>query len=531
MSQIAPEDGDLEGFTGENRALVEGLSARAVPRAALAAAAVVAVAIPALTLRLVDLQALGFNSDEAVYAGQAAAIAGDPTLALLFPVFRAHPLLFQLLTALVYQAGVNDLAPRLLAVGFGIATVAAAYAAGAKIYGRRAGLLAAVFTSVMPYLVVVSRQALLDGPMVFFTAMALWLVAVFVIDQRKSALYAAGAALGLAFITKEAAIVLVPAVYAFLAVTPRVRVRLRDLGISLAWFAAIGLAYPLSQSLAGGSTAGRHFLIWQLFRQPNHRWSFYATVVPVALGVPLVILAVGGLILARWTRNWSWRESLLVSWIVVPCVFFQLWPTKGFQYLLPIAVPVVVLGAGLLTDLGSRRPLWLVGVRHGSTIKVAIAVAAAAWLAVVSWQSVAGAGSNTFLAGSGGVPGGREAGLWVASHAPAGAEMLSIGPSMANILQFYGHRQTLGISVSPNPLHRNPAYAPVVNPDALLRRGDIQYLVWDAYSAARSSYFARKLMGYVRRYHGTVAHIESVKISTSGGSVRKPVIVIYQVRP
>ena len=72
-------------------ALTARLSATAARRAVLAAAAVAVVAIPALTLRLVDLRTLGFNSDEAVYAGQAAAIVGDPSLAPLFPVFRAHP--------------------------------------------------------------------------------------------------------------------------------------------------------------------------------------------------------------------------------------------------------------------------------------------------------------------------------------------------------------------------------------------------------------------------------------------------------
>jgi phospholipase C len=62
-------------------------------------------------LRLWHLNALGFNSDEAVYAGQAAAIAGDPALHGLFPVFRAHPLLFQMATSLIYRVGVSDLAP------------------------------------------------------------------------------------------------------------------------------------------------------------------------------------------------------------------------------------------------------------------------------------------------------------------------------------------------------------------------------------------------------------------------------------
>src|SRR5205823_910470 len=53
----------------------------------------VAIAGGAAFLRLWQLNALGFSSDEAVYAGQAAAIAGDPALKGIFPVFRAHPLL------------------------------------------------------------------------------------------------------------------------------------------------------------------------------------------------------------------------------------------------------------------------------------------------------------------------------------------------------------------------------------------------------------------------------------------------------
>jgi hypothetical protein len=43
-------------------------------------------------LRFWQLGAVGFNSDEAVYTGSAAALAGNTTLAPMFPVFRAHPL-------------------------------------------------------------------------------------------------------------------------------------------------------------------------------------------------------------------------------------------------------------------------------------------------------------------------------------------------------------------------------------------------------------------------------------------------------
>jgi len=85
--------------------------------------------------------------------------------------------------------------------------------------------------------------------------------------------------------------------------------------------------------------------------------------------------------------------------------------------------------------------------------------------------------------------------------------------------------------VSPNPLQRNPVYAPVGNPDLLLRTGQVQYLVWDAYSAARTRYFSQRLMAYVRRYRGSVAHMQTVTVDTSSGQVRRPVIVIYEVRP
>jgi hypothetical protein len=74
-------------------------------------------------------------------------------------------------------------------------------------------------------------------------------------------------------------------------------------------------------------------------------------------------------------------------------------------------------------------------------------------------------------------------------------------------------------------------YAPVKNPDLLLRAGQVQYLVWDAYSAGRSSFFSHRLMLYVRRYQGYIAHTESVTVSTPHGTVQRPVIVIYEVRP
>jgi hypothetical protein len=140
--------------------------------------------------------------------------------------------------------------------------------------------------------------------------------------------------------------------------------------------------------------------------------------------------------------------------------------------------------------------------------------------------------SETFLAGSGGVPGGRETGRWIRRHVPQGAQLMTVGPSMANIVQYYGRRKAYGVAVSPNPLHRNPAYEPLPNPDLLIRRNDLQYLVWDAFSAARSPFFSARIMRYADRFHGRLVHQESITVTTGDGKqATKPLISVYEVRP
>src|SRR5262249_36324088 len=69
-------------------------------------------------LRLVDLGRVGLNSDEAVYAGQAASLAGNSHFTSLFPVIRAHPLVFQVLISPLYWHGTSDVAGRYISALF-----------------------------------------------------------------------------------------------------------------------------------------------------------------------------------------------------------------------------------------------------------------------------------------------------------------------------------------------------------------------------------------------------------------------------
>jgi 4-amino-4-deoxy-L-arabinose transferase-like glycosyltransferase len=494
--------------------------------------AVALLVVAAVGLRVVFVDSLGVNSDEAVYAGQAASIAGNVDLLPYFPIFRAHPLLFQVILSIPYGLwGVSSLAGRLLSAAFGVATVAMVYVTGKRMYGRTAGYISALVAATMPYLVVVNRQIILDGPMVFMATVGLYFMARFALSHRSAWLYAASVALGLTFLAKETSILLLGGIYAFIALTPSLRIRPRELVTATLIYLAVILVYPVSVMLSGASRTGGNFVVWQLLRRANHDWTFYPTVVPPALGIPVIIAAVLGLWFLRGRR--SWRESLLIWWIVGPVVFFEIWAVKGFQYLLPIAPAVAILAGQSLAALGTRRwgtRGWSIDGRVVMTILVAFTTI---WLAVSSVTSILPNRAGTeFLAGTGGVPGGREAGLWVNENVPEGAELLALGPSMANIIQFYGHRKTYGLSTSPNPLHRNPVYEPVLNPDLRIRHNDLQYIVWDSFSAGRSPFFAAGLLKYVDRYNGEMVHTENITFVTDGGgSVTKPAIVIYRVRP
>jgi hypothetical protein len=499
-----------------------------------------AILVVGAWVRLWQVGAIGFNTDEAVYVGQAAAIANDPELKPFFPLFRAHPLLYQFLLAGVFAltGGVNDVVARLVSVAIGVLTVWLVFRLGRLLYGTVAGLIAALLVSVMPYHVVVTRQVLLDGPMTLFATLALYAVASYAVTRVPAWLYAAGASMGLTFLAKETGVVLFGAIYALFALAPSITVRVRDLALSVAAFLGVVAAFPLALLLAGGggqTTAGQ-YLVWQLFRRPNHEADFYLATVPPAVGLLVIAVALAGLWLAR--HRLDWRERLLLAWIAVIVLFFQLWPVKGFPYLVAAAIPLAVLagrGVVLLGRLPAQIGERLRGLRpDGAPAGPGTAAATAVIATIVALSLLVGTLSRIqptatpeLLAGAGGVPGGRDTGNWIRANTPIGAQLMTIGPSMANLIQFYGHRRAYGLSVSPNPLRRNPSYDPVNNPDLQIRSNDLQYAVWDAYSASRSPFFSAKLLDYVERYRGKVIYTETLPAADGSETA---VIVVYEVR-
>ncbi len=501
----------------------------ALPLAAILATAVV--------LRFWQLAAVGFNGDEAVYTGTAASLAGNHALSTLFPVFRAHPLLFQTLLSAVLRVHETDWTARAFAAVIGVAAVGMTFLLGRRLYGRGAGLLAALLIAVMPYHVIVSRQVLLDGLMTLCATAALYCVVRYLQEGAPGWLLTGGAMMGAAILSKETSVILLGGLYAFFALTPRARMRVKHLLPAVGIMVAEVAVWPISLRLSGQDQTGQNYLLWQMFRPPNHGTWFYFSVLPGWIGIAVLVAAFGGLIWLR--REGTWRERLLLAWLAIPVIFFTLWPVKGFEYLLPVTPPLAILaGRTLARPIPLSLPITLPGAERlgrrwwpGVAMGVLTAITVCS-LVLSTWSHVEPSPRTSFLAGSGGLNGGRQAGDWIARNAPRGARLLAIGPSVANVLEFYGRHPVSALSVSPNRHNRNPAYAPVPNPDKALRDGVFQYIVWDSYTAARSSFFANEAHRLASKFHGVAVFTSAVTVrASSGPDVVEPVIVIYEVYP
>jgi hypothetical protein len=207
-----------------------------------------------------------------------------------------------------------------------------------------------------------------------------------------------------------------------------------------------------------------------------------------------------------------------------------LWPVKGYQYLLAGAPAVAILAARGIASVNwspprKVQPRLPAILNSPAGVRGVLAALVLSSLVFTTLPRISPSPSATGLAGTGGIPGGREVGKWIGANTPEGVKILTLGPSMANIIDYYGHRKAYGLSVSANPLHRNPSYEPVVNPDYSLRHGDMQFVVWDIWSATRSPHFSNRLLTLARRFHSPVVHTEYI----GSGSERRPAIVVYAV--
>ncbi|MEP6972837.1 MAG: glycosyltransferase family 39 protein [Actinomycetota bacterium] len=502
-------------------------------------ATVLVILAVAVIVRFIHLTALGFNSDEAVYSGQAGSLAGVGAFARSFSPFRAHPLLLQTVLALEYKAlgHMSEFASRATVAVLGVVAVFATWRLGRRLYGVAVGLGAAAALAVMPYHVFLSRQVLLDVPAGLAVLLAFAALYRYEGLETRRWLYLAGALGGVACVIKETMIVFLPAAFVYLLWTGLLRkTRFRDallagvlMGMMLAPF--IGTRFVFSGSEAGG------YIIYQLFRDPNHPVWYFPVVFWIFITPVAVLSVVGGFVVCCVRRDRA--DKLLVSWVAVFGLFFQFWPTKLLPYAIILTPAMALIGArGVVAAVQAVR------ARRSVRVATIVGVVAAAAILVPmlrpTWKAGAVLRDSSF---SGpfttdvevqDFAGGREVGTWLGRHTPSNAVVLTMGPSLGNLVNFYGDRDFYALSVSPDPKLRNPAYRPILNPDTEIRQMHVQYAVWDAYTNDRAPFYGQRLDSYVSKYAGTPVfsvwvegnQVKTGRVAPSLAEVR---IVVYQL--
>jgi 4-amino-4-deoxy-L-arabinose transferase-like glycosyltransferase len=311
------------------------------------------------------------------------------------------PLYLYTLAGTMSVLGTGEVAarvPNLFASVLGIALV---YRLGARLYGRRTGTWAALFLALSPFDILFARTAFTDPMLVLWVMGALCVV----VDVRRAGFrrwFWTGVLVGLAFATKQHAVVLAPVVVAMGALRglqvrqglraalpagaaslPRqgaLRRSLRPLlgallgfailyGLVVLWDSARWAVRPGYWRQSAQSYGG---LIWAAPADWAERLVEWLSWARYLLGSPLlnVVLLVGGVVLLVW--GWRrrgrvdreearrlWVDRLLALYVLAYLAFhtvvrFSVWD----RYLLPLVPLLALLMARTLVKEGRWLSVW-----------------------------------------------------------------------------------------------------------------------------------------------------------------------------
>jgi 4-amino-4-deoxy-L-arabinose transferase-like glycosyltransferase len=276
-------------------------------------AALVALVVAGGVLRFATLGTQSFWNDEALTV----LTVGDGLDGLLDGVLHREanpPFYFALAWVWTRAAGTGEVGLRSLSALIGTLTIPVAFAIGARLGGRSAGLVTAALVAFNPFLVWFSQEARAYALLVLLTSVATlyWLRAMNDSDRRAPVMW--GMAGGLALLAHYfAAFALIPqaALLLWRARAPRAAV-LR--GIAIVGAAAVILApLVLAQRDARVDWVGGRALRERVLDVPKH-WIAgpFGNPVDVAVAVAALLLAGGGVAVARLPREQA-RPSLLLA--------------------------------------------------------------------------------------------------------------------------------------------------------------------------------------------------------------------------
>ncbi|MDA0165866.1 glycosyltransferase family 39 protein [Solirubrobacter ginsenosidimutans] len=254
------------------------------------------------------------------------------------------------------------LAARAVSVIFGVASVAATYAAGKAWFGRTAGLVAAAIIAVAFMPVFYSRLALNDGPGVLPCALTLWCAAIVLRTGSTKALLAGGAAVGAAasFKYSDGAIVIALVAAALLSPELTFKQAFKHLvfaGLIAGAFVIVTNPYIFADwgTFTNDLDRQRKFASGPpLLGQPERNgWFYYVRSSSWAFGVVPGLLALAGgiTLLVKGKR----REAIVLGSLIVLYYLYMGSQSRFYaRWMLPLYPALAILAAYALVQIRQR---------------------------------------------------------------------------------------------------------------------------------------------------------------------------------
>ena len=479
--------------------------------------------VSASVIRLWDLGNVGFNGDEAVYSGQSATLAGNEESAKYFSIYRAHPLFLQFIVSILFtNFGVSDTAARIAPAIFGILTVIFVYFIGKELYDKKVAMVAAIVITIIPYHIIVSRQVLLDVPLSFFSTLTLFFMIRYLRqDKGIHWLYLIGASSGLSFLSKEVGIFVLIASIVSLILTKRFSFKKLAIITGSFLLATSPFWIPILTIQEAKQTALSYWQ-WQTSRDQNQPDTFYLTILlRDALGFVLTGLFVISLFyLWKVGKLRNPKIIVLLTWIGVTLLLFQLLPIKGFHFAQSLVPPFVLLGLSVLNTN------WTNGIARFRILVIVLVP-----LILLTSGPIFNYLFQIYtspLAGSGGIPFVREGAIWVRDNIPGNNIILTLDATTANIIKFYANTEVFSLHSN-----KNPAYTQLGNPDLYILNGQIRYLVLlpnivENYPHLKEE--VDQLSDLAKKYGGVPIHTENQTYAGKNGEILiRPAVIIYSL--
>ncbi|HMK94980.1 MAG TPA: glycosyltransferase family 39 protein [Candidatus Limnocylindrales bacterium] len=280
-----------------------------------------------------------------------------------------YPPLFDLAAMFSFNIlGVSLVSGRLVSVVFSLLTLWVVFELASRMYSGKAGLISAILLGVMPGYIWLSRMAMLDVMLTFFSTLSLLFFYLWLNKHQNRMLVFSGLALGLGFLTK----------YQVVAVGAALIVSLLILG----WGHLKGLfaRFTLLVVAAAATITPWIIIVYRVYAaQILSQWvyalqignpgrSFYSGRFPTPIfyliemtwpysdthPISLLLYAFGLLGLGFFAMRRKKEDKFVLTWFLSVYVFFTLVSNRDWRYLVPLFPALAISAAGLTLFVYSK---------------------------------------------------------------------------------------------------------------------------------------------------------------------------------